>query len=276
MKAALLQITSSDDPAANLVMVRDRMAEAAAQGAGFVLTPEVTNCVSLDRAHQKSVLSVEAEDPTLAGLRATAAELGVWLSIGSLGIKTEDADGRFANRSFLIDPAGQVVARYDKIHMFDVQVTESETFRESAGFRPGDRAVIAQTPFATLGLTVCYDVRFPALHRALAQAGAEVLLVPAAFSPVTGAAHWEPLLRARAIETGCYVLAAAQTGTHPGQTVKKRVTHGHSMAISPWGEVLVDAGTDPAIVYVDLNPDEVAQARRRIPSLTHDRPFQGP
>jgi deaminated glutathione amidase len=208
MRAGLLQITSSDDPQANLPMLRDAVRGAVSGGAGFVLTPEVSNCVSASRSHQKRVLSREADDPVLAMLREEAARAGIWLLAGSLVVLTDDPDGRFANRSLLIDPAGAVVARYDKIHMFDVQVSDTETYRESAGIRPGHRAALARTPFATLGLTVCYDLRFPQLYRALAQAGAEVLTVPSAFSPVTGAAHWEVLLRARAIETGCYVLAA--------------------------------------------------------------------
>ncbi|MDG1117940.1 MAG: carbon-nitrogen hydrolase family protein [Flavimaricola sp.] len=276
MRTALLQLSSGDDPAANLAMTRALLREAAGQGAGFVLTPEVTNCVSGSRSRQNDVLQSEAEDQTLIGLRAEAQALGVWLLIGSLALKTGDPDGRFANRSFLIDPAGDIVARYDKIHMFDVDVSAAETYRESAGFRPGDQAVVARTPFATLGLTVCYDVRFAHLHRALAKAGAEVLTVPAAFSPVTGAAHWETLLRARAIETGCYVLAPAQCGTHPTTTDSIRRTHGHSLAVAPWGEVLADGGTDPGITIVDLDLVEVSKARGRIAALTHDRPFKGP
>ena len=276
MKVGLVQLCSSDDPVANLAATRDLIAQAAAQGAEFVLTPEVTNCVSQDRAHQRDVLQHEEDDITLAGLRATARDLGIWLSIGSLALKTDGDDGRFANRSFLIDPTGAIMARYDKIHMFDVDVSATETFRESAGFRPGDRAVLAQTPFAQIGLTICYDIRFAYLHRALAQAGADILLVPAAFSPVTGAAHWEPLLRARAIETGCFVLAAAQTGSHPIRHGKPRQTHGHSMAISPWGEVLVDMSTKTGTAIVDLDLTKVAQSRQRIPALTHDCPFEGP
>ena len=276
MKAALLQLNASDDPSANLEQTSDLIAQAAGQGAGFVLTPEVTNCVSQDRAHQSRVLRHEADDLTLVGLREAAIRNGVWLSIGSLALKTNDPDGRFANRSFLIDPAGQIVARYDKIHMFDVTVSSTETYRESAGYRPGEQAVVADTPFAKIGLSICYDVRFAYLYRALAQAGAEVLLVPSAFSPVTGAAHWEPLLRARAIETGSYVLAAAQTGTHEATAGKPRQTFGHSLAISPWGEVLVDMGTTPGIALVDLDPAEVAQSRKRIAALSHDRPFEGP
>ncbi len=276
MKAALLQITSGNDPAANAGTIRAMMRQAAGAGAGFVLTPEVSNCISLDPAHQQAVLQAEAEDQTLASLRQTAAELGIWLSIGSLALKSGAADGRMANRSFLIGPDGEIVARYDKIHMFDVDVGPGETYRESAAFRPGDRAVLARTPFAGIGMTVCYDIRFPHLYRALAQAGAEVLLVPAAFSTVTGAAHWEPLLRARAIECGAYVLAAAQTGTNDSREGKVRRTWGHSLAISPWGEVLADAGTDVGIVYVDLDPAEVTKARGRIASLSHDRAFKGP
>ncbi len=276
MKAALLQITSGDDPVANLAMVRAMVARAATAGAGFVLTPEVTNVVTSNRDQRDKVVQAQADDITLAGLREQAAQLGIWLSIGSLLIKTGDADGRVANRSFLIDPTGAIAAQYDKIHLFDVTVNPTETYRESAAVRPGNRAVIALTPFGTVGLTVCYDVRFPQLHRALAHAGAQIILQPAAFSTVTGAAHWEPLLRARAIETGCYVLAAAQTGLHPSSTGEKRRTYGHSIAISPWGEVLVDAGVDPGISYIDLDLEQVAQARARIPALDRDRPFEGP
>ncbi len=276
MKSALLQITSSDDPLENLAMVQAMMAEAAGQGARFILTPEVTNCVSTSTTRQREVLQHEEDDQTLSGLREQAAKLGVWLLIGSLGIKTHDADGRFANRSFMIDPQGQIVARYDKIHMFDVQVTESETFRESANYRPGARAVIAETGFGKVGMTICYDVRFPHLYAALAQSGARILTVPAAFSPVTGAAHWQSLLRARAIETGCWVIAPAQTGEHPKTRGKTRYTHGHSMVVTPWGEVLIDAGTDPGIHFFDLDDKSVAEARQRVPSLTHVRPFDGP
>lgn len=276
MRAALLQITSSDSPSENLELLQRLIPEAAANGAGFVLTPEVTNCVSLSRAHQQEVLWREAEDPNLAALCQTAAQLGIWLSIGSFGVKTDDSDGRFANRQFLISPQGDVIERYDKIHMFDVEVTPEETFRESDGYRPGDRAVVTKTPFATLGLTICYDLRFPHLHRALAKAGAEILIAPAAFSPVTGAAHWHALLQARAIETGCYVLAAAQTGTHKTSRGAQRKTYGHTLVVAPWGEILADAGAAPGITYVDLDMEKVAEARRRIPALTHDRKFDGP
>lgn len=276
MRTALLQLSSSDDPVANLATTTARIEAAVAEGAGFVLTPEVTNCVSASRTRQQEVLQHEADDRTLAALRDLAARRGIWLSIGSLAVKTGDSDGRFANRSFLIDPQGAIAARYDKIHMFDVTVSETEIYRESAGYRPGDRAVIAETPFATLGLSVCYDIRFPGLYRALAHAGAEVLLVPSAFSPVTGAAHWEALLRARAIENGCWVLAAAQCGQHTAQRGKQRTTYGHSMAVAPWGEVVAQAGTEPEVLFVDLSRDAVDKARSRVPSLTHDRDFEGP
>lgn len=273
-RAALLQLNASDDPAANLPVTLQYVAEAADAGAEFVLTPEVTNCVSSSRTHQREVLAQEDDDPTLEALREAAARHGIWLSVGSLALKTHDPDGRFANRSFLIAPDGGAVARYDKIHMFDVEISQSESYRESDGFRPGDRAVLAETPFGTVGLTICYDVRFPRLYRTLAQGGAEILTVPAAFSPVTGAAHWEPLLRARAIETGCYVLAAAQTGNHAVSRGKRRSTHGHSMAVAPWGEVLAEAGTAPGVTLVEIDRGEVAKARGRVPSLTHDRPFE--
>ncbi|MCB1314181.1 MAG: carbon-nitrogen hydrolase family protein, partial [Sedimentitalea sp.] len=253
MRAALIQLTSGDDPQANLPVTQALIAEAAAAGAGFALTPEVTNCVSGSRSRQTAVLRHEEDDPTLAALRAQAADLGIWLLIGSLALKTDDADGRFANRSFLISPEGGIVARYDKIHMFDVQVTPEETYRESEGFRPGDRAVVADAGFGRIGLSVCYDIRFPHLYQALARAGARILTIPAAFSPVTGAAHWQPLLRARAIETGCYVLAPAQTGRHAATEGRARTTHGHSMAVSPWGEVRVDGGTEPGVHLVALD-----------------------
>ncbi|SMO78222.1 carbon-nitrogen hydrolase family protein [Ruegeria faecimaris] len=276
MKSVLLQITSSDDPAENLKMVRALMSEAAGQGARFVLTPEVTNCVSTSSTRQREILQYEEDDLTLAGLREQAASLGIWLLIGSLAIKTHDAGGRFANRSFMIDPQGQIVARYDKIHMFDVQVSEAETFRESKNYRPGTRAVIAETDFGKVGLSICYDIRFPQLYASLAQAGARILTVPAAFSPVTGEAHWKSLLRARAIENGCWVLAPAQTGEHPKTRGKTRKTYGHSMVVAPWGEVVIDAGTDQGIHFFNLDDSSVTEARSRVPSLTHVRPFDGP
>ncbi|MBS3979939.1 MAG: carbon-nitrogen hydrolase family protein [Rhodobacteraceae bacterium] len=276
MRVGLVQLTVGDDPAANLPMTLGHVRQAVAQGAGFVLTPELTNGLSSSRAHQRGVFRHEEADETLAALQAEAKAAGIWLLIGSLGLLTHDADGRFANRSFLIAPDGSVAARYDKIHMFDVNVSATEVYRESEGYRPGSKAVVAETPFAKIGMTVCYDVRFPALYRRLAQGGAQVITVPAAFNHLTGAAHWETLLRARAIETGCFVLAPAQTGFHPETNGKGRKTHGHSLAIAPWGEVLADAGTEPGVTLADLDLARVAEARGRVPSLTHDRDFDGP
>jgi predicted amidohydrolase len=276
MIAALVQLSVSDDPAANLPVTLDLVRAAATGGAGFVLTPECTNILSSDRAHQQAVLHPEETDPTLAALRAEAERLGIWLLIGSLALKTGDADGRFANRSFLIGPAGKIVARYDKIHMFDVDVSPTEKYRESEGYRPGSKAVLAQTPFARIGLSVCYDLRFPQLFRRLARGGAQILTVPAAFNDTTGAAHWESLLRARAIENGCFVLAPAQCGTHAAHAGRPRRTHGHSLAVAPWGEVLADAGMAPGVTLVDLDLRRVDEARARVPSLSHDREFTGP
>jgi deaminated glutathione amidase len=276
MRAALVQLTVGDDPIANLTETLRHLRAAAAGGASFVLTPECTNLLSSSRAHQQATLQSEAEDATLAALRAEAKALGVWLLIGSLALLTQDADGRFANRSFLIAPTGEIAARYDKIHMFDVNVSETEIYRESAAYRPGAEAVLAEMPLAKIGMTVCYDLRFGHLHRRLAQAGADILTVPAAFNHLTGAAHWHVLLRARAIETGCFVLAPAQTGFHPEAHGKGRKTYGHSLAVAPWGEVIADGGTEAGVTFVDLDLAQVAIARGRVPSLSHDREFSGP
>lgn len=272
MRAGLVQLTSGSDPEANLAITQAFLREAAAGGADLALTPEITNIVTGDRAHQRQVLQSEAEDITLAGLRAEADALGLWLLIGSLALKTEDADGRFANRSFLIAPNGEIAARYDKIHMFDVDVSAQETHRESAAFRPGTQAVVTQTPLGTIGQTICYDLRFPSLFNRLALGGAQIITVPAAFTRPTGEAHWHVLLRARAIETGCFILAPAQTGQHTSD----RATFGHSLAVTPWGEVLADAGTGPGVTLVDLDLEQVNTARKRIPVLQHTRPFEGP
>lgn len=276
MRAALVQLTVTDDPVANLAATLGFVRQAHAQGAEFILTPECTNGLWSNRAAQKAVLRREEDDPTLAALRDEAGKLGVWLLIGSIALLTGDADGRFANRSFLIRPDATIAAHYDKIHMFDVNVSETEVYRESAAFRPGSQAVIAQTPFAPVGMTVCYDVRFASLYRKLAQGGAQIITVPAAFNHITGAAHWETLLRARAIENGAFVLAPAQTGFHAEVDGKGRRTYGHSLAIAPWGEVLADGGTDPGVTLVDIDLTEVAKARGRVPSLQHDRGFDGP
>jgi predicted amidohydrolase len=276
MKIALLQLNSCDDPAVNLPETLRLIKEAAAKGADLILTPEVTNCVSASRSQQLAVLQTEEEDITLAAIRTEVESLGVWIAIGSLALKTDDPDGRFANRSFMINPTGDIAAWYDKIHMFDVDVSATETYRESDGYRPGTRAVLVDTPFGKIGLSICYDVRFPYLYRDLAQAGADIMLVPAAFSYVTGATHWETLLRSRAIETGSFVLAAAQTGTHAASNGMERQTHGHSLVVAPWGEVIADAGKQPGITMVDLNLSEVSDARKRIAALQHDREYSGP
>ncbi len=276
MRAALFQLNATDDPAVNLPLTVGMVEQAAANGARYIQTPEVTNCVSTSRTRQDQVLTHEADDRTLTALRNAAAKLGVWVHIGSLALKTDDPDGRFANRSFLIAPDGKIATRYDKIHMFDVEISETEQYHESKGYRPGNRAVVADIDGIPFGLTVCYDLRFPALYRDMAQAGAIVLTVPSAFSPVTGAAHWEPLLRARAIENGAYVLAAAQVGDHKLTRGKPRKTYGHSLAVSPWGEVLADGGESPGISYVEIDPGQVGRARARIPSLFHDAPFIRP
>ncbi|RLJ52070.1 putative amidohydrolase [Litoreibacter meonggei] len=273
MKIALLQLNASDDPVANLPVTLALIDDAVRDGAEFMLTPEVTNCVSTSRSHQMKVLSHQDNDPSLAAIRDAAAKRGIWLLIGSLGLKTDDPDGRFANRCFLINPQGGIEAWYDKIHMFDVKISESESYQESAGYRPGDRAVVADAGFAKIGMSICYDMRFPKLYRDLAKAGAQIITVPAAFSPITGAAHWESLLRARAIETGCFVIAPAQTGKHLATKGKSRSTHGHSIVISPWGEVILDAGTDHGMVCAEIDLGDVARARQRVPSLTHDRPY---
>ena len=273
LRAALVQLSVGDDPDVNLPMTLDLVRQAAGQGATLVLTPEATNLLTPDRQRQRALLHPETTDPTLAALRAEAARLGVWLSIGSLALQSGDpAESRFVNRSLLVAPGGSIAARYDKIHLFDVTVSATESYRESAAFAPGDRAVLARGP-VPMGLTICYDLRFPSLYRRLARAGAQVLTVPAAFNDTTGAAHWDVLLRARAIETGCFVLAAAQCGTHPAPHspgARPRRSHGHSLAVAPWGEVLADAGTDPGVTIVDLHLDRIADARRRIPAWRHD------
>ena len=276
MKIALLQITSSDQPAENAAMIRSMMRDAVAQGAEFVLTPEVSNCLSTSRSHQNEVLEPEAGNSFVAEMVEEAQALGIWLLVGSVGIKTGDADGRFANRSYLISPSGEIAGWYDKIHMFDVEIDAAETYRESDRYAAGDRAVVADAGFARVGMAICYDMRFPALAHALAHAGAQILTYPSAFSRVTGAAHWETLLRARAIETGCWVVAPAQTGTHPARGKIQRQTWGHSLVVDPWGQVMLDAGETPGVYVCDLDMDQVDQARRRIPSLNNGRAFRAP
>ena len=275
MKVAALQLCASDDPVANLELTISMVQRAAEAGAQFIATPEVTNCVSSSRRRQNEVLALQEDDQTLAAMCAAAARFGVWISVGSLALKLPD-DDRFTNRSFMIDPSGRIVAQYDKIHMFDVTLSETEQYRESDGYRAGDHAVIADTAFGKIGMTICYDIRFPHLYRGLAKSGASILLIPAAFAQPTGRAHWEVLLRARAIETGCFVIAAAQTGEHQTTQGRPRKTYGHSMIVSPWGEILADAGEDQGIIYADLDLSLVESTRARVPSILSNQSFSEP
>lgn len=275
MKVAALQLCASDDPVANLAHTLSMVQQASEAGAQFIATPEVTNCVSSSRRRQNKVLALQENDQTLAAMCTAAARFGVWISVGSLALKLPD-DDRFTNRSFMIDPSGQIVAQYDKIHMFDVTLSETEQYRESDGYRAGDHAVIADTAFGKIGMTICYDIRFPHLYRGLAKSGASILLIPAAFAQPTGRAHWEVLLRARAIETGCYVIAAAQTGEHQTSQRRPRKTYGHSMIVSPWGEIMADAGEDQGIIYADLDLSLVESTRARVPSILSKQSFSEP
>lgn len=268
--AGLVQMTSGRDLASNLDAAEASIREAKAAGADFVLTPENTPVLEPD--HERLLAAAPWEDghPALSRFGALARTLGIWLLLGSTAVKI--AQDRLANRSYLFRPDGTVAARYDKIHMFDVNVPDGQSYRESRTFRPGAHAVAADLPWGRLGLSICYDIRFPALYRSLAQAGAKVLTVPAAFTQFTGQAHWHTLLRARAIETGCFVLASAQCGEH----AEGRRTYGHSLAVAPWGEVLADGGEAPGATVVAIGMDKVEQARGWVPSLTHDRPFGAP
>lgn len=266
MRIALLQMTSGIDPLANAATIEAAVAEAAAGGAAMLFTPEMSGLIDRDRERAGRLIVPESTDPVLAAGRSAAKANGIWLHLGSLAVRRPD--GRFANRAFVIDAAGEVRARYDKLHLFDVALASGERWQESAVYAPGDRAVLAETPVGMLGLSICYDVRFPDLYRALSDAGATVLSVPAAFTRPTGAAHWEVLLRARAIEAGAFVVAAAQTGDHEDG----RATHGHSMAIDPWGRVLLDMGEAAGLAFVDLDTRVVADVRSRIPVLSHRRP----
>ena len=267
LTVGLVQFTAGDDPAANCEALLGYVNAAADGGAQFVLTPEVSNIISTSRSHQEKVLHRQADDPTLKALAALAKARGIHLLIGSLALKS--GGDRFLNRSFLLAPTGKVLAHYDKIHMFDVALGGGESYRESAQFQPGNRAVVANTDIGKIGLTICYDLRFPYLHRALAKAGAHILTAPAAFTVPTGKAHWHTLLKARAIETGCFVLAPAMTGQHS----PARATYGHSLVVSPWGEVLADGGTGEGVTFATIDLKLVQEARAKIPALSHDREF---
>ena len=265
MKAALLQMTSGVDPAANARVLVDAVERAAAEGAAMLFTPEMSGLLDRDRARAAGSIATEENDRVLATVREGAARTGLWVQLGSLAVRR--ADGRLANRAFVIDGTGAVRVRYDKLHLFDVDLPSGESWRESAAYAAGDAAVVVETPLGLLGLTICYDLRFPDLFRALSDAGATLFAVPSAFTRPTGAAHWEVLLRARAIEAGAFVLAAAQTGVHEDG----RATWGHSLAVDPWGEVLLDMGEAAGLTFVDLDPARVADVRARIPALAHRR-----
>ncbi len=268
--AACVQITSGQDPAANLEAASVLVREARSAGANLIATPEVSNLMGLRRREVAALARPEAEDLSVAGYCGLAAETGAWLLAGSLVLRA--AEDKLVNRSLLIDPQGRIAARYDKIHMFDVEIPDGQSYRESRAYRAGARAITAELPWGRLGMTVCYDMRFPYLYRALAKAGADFLTIPSAFTRFTGQAHWHVLLRARAIETGCFVIAPAQCGEHEGG----RQTYGHSLIVAPWGEVLADGGTAPGITLAEIDPAEVARARAMIPALDHDRPFAAP
>lgn len=267
-KAAMIQMRSGLDPAANIDVALRLIGEAKSAGADYVLTPEMTNILAAKREQLFAAVVAEEMDASLATLRELARKLGIYIHIGSLAIKL--SNDRAANRSFLIDPKGDIAARYDKIHMFDVDLADGESYRESRNYRPGELAVLTDLPWGRLGLTVCYDLRFPALYRALAEAGATLLAIPSAFTKQTGEAHWHVLMRSRAIENGSFVFAAAQGGKHENG----RETYGHSLVVDPWGRILAEGGTEPGVIMAEIDPAEVAKARARIPSLQHGRRFE--
>lgn len=266
-RIGLVQLRSGRDMARNLADASDLIRGAHARGAVFVTTPEMTNILEPDRPRLRSLVRFENEDESVARFATLAGELGIWLNIGSLALK---GDGeKLLNRSLLLSPTGAIAARYDKIHLFDVDLATGETWRESHAYAGGSKSVLADTALGPLGMTICYDMRFPALYRSLAKSGAGFFTVPSAFTVPTGQAHWHVLLRARAIETGSFILAAAQGGCHESG----RETYGHSLAVSPWGDVLAEGGTEPEVLMADIDMREVADARRRIPALEHGRPF---
>ena len=266
--AGLIQMRSGLNPQANLAAAVKLIEDAKAQGADYVLTPEMTNILEVKRERLFAAIVAEESDVSLATFRELARRLGIFVHVGSLAIKL--LPDKAANRSFLIDRQGEIVARYDKIHMFDVDLANGESYRESRSYRPGEIAVVADLPWGRLGLTVCYDLRFPALYRALAEAGSSFLAIPSAFTRQTGEAHWHVLNRARAIENGSFVLAAAQGGKHENG----RETFGHSLVVDPWGRILAEGGTEPGVVLASIDPAEVAGARAKIPSLQHGRRFE--
>jgi predicted amidohydrolase len=267
-KSAMIQMRSGLSPTANIDDAARLIGEAKSAGADYALTPEMTNILAAKRQQLFAVVVEEEKDTSLAAMRELARKLGIYIHIGSLAIKV--SNDRAANRSFLIDPKGDIAARYDKIHMFDVDLADGESYRESRNYRPGELAVLADLPWGRLGLTVCYDLRFPALYRALAEAGATMLAIPSAFTKQTGEAHWHVLMRSRAIENGSFVFAAAQGGKHENG----RETYGHSLVVDPWGRIIAEGDTEPGIIMAEIDLAEVAKARARIPSLQHGRRFE--
>ena len=267
-RVGLVQTRASRSPAANLEAVIKLIGEAKQNGADYVQTPEMTNIMEVSRNKLLASIVPEESDASLAAFRELARKLSIQLHIGSLAVRA--TPDKAANRGFLIDPRGEIVARYDKIHMFDVDLANGESYRESRTYRPGEIATVADLPWGRLGVTICYDMRFPALYRALAEAGAVMLTAPSAFTQQTGEAHWHVLLRARAIETGCFMLAAAQGGKHESG----RETYGHSLIVDPWGRIVGEGGTEPGVVMGTLDLAAIAAARSRIPSLQHGRRFE--
>ena len=271
MRAAILQTTTGIDPLLGARALVEAVERAAGEGADMLFTPEMSNLLDRDRARAAAAIVAEGEDVTLAAVREAAARHRLWVQIGSLAVRGEGGDGRLANRSFVIDDRGDIRARYDKMHLFDVDLASGERYRESASYAPGGSAVAVETPWGRLGLAICYDLRFPDLFRALSDAGATMLAIPAAFTVPTGRAHWHVLLRARAIEAGAFVLAAAQTGRH----ADGRGTFGHSLVVDPWGEALLDMGEAPGLATVTLDPARLAEVRGRVPALDHRRAIEG-
>jgi deaminated glutathione amidase len=267
-RVGLIAMRSGRQPEDNLATATRLIEEAKRGGAVYVLTPEMTNIMEIDRQALFAKIAPEEEDRSLAAFRTLARTLGLYIHVGSLAIKV--SPDKAANRAFLIAPSGEIVARYDKIHMFDVDLKGGESYRESRNYRAGELAMLADLPWGRLGITICYDLRFPALYRALAEAGASFLTIPSAFTRQTGEAHWHVLNRARAIETGSFVFAAAQGGKHENG----RETYGHSLVVDPWGRILAEGGTEPEVVFADIDPAEAATARARIPSLQHGRRFE--
>jgi predicted amidohydrolase len=267
-RAGLIQLRSGREPSANLEMATKLIGEAKKAGADYVQTPEMTNIMEMSREKLFATITPEEFDICLTAFRELARKLSLYIHVGSLAIKVSPE--KAANRGFLIDPKGEIVARYDKIHMFDVDLANGESYRESKNYRAGELAVVTDLPWARFGISICYDLRFPSLYRAHAEAGASVLTIPAAFTRQTGEAHWNVLMRARAVENGCFVLAAAQGGTHENG----RETFGHSIVVDPWGRVIAEAGSEPGVIMAEIDPAAVAAARARIPSLQHGRRFE--